>query len=60
MVAFEPRLKGAEGVSHAGIWARGRVVRRDDPCRGPEDSWCVGEIAGGSVSRASKQGEGEE
>lgn len=42
MVAFEPRLRGAEGVSHAGIWARGRGVRRDGLGRGPEDSWCVG------------------
>lgn len=59
MVAFELKLTGTEWVHHAGIWARDRVVRRGDLCRGSEDSWCVGEIAGGSVSRVSKQG-GEE
>lgn len=36
------------------------MVRRDGLCKGPEDSWYVGGIAGGSVSRASEQGEGED
>lgn len=29
MVAFQQGLEGAEGVSHAGIKAGGRVIKRD-------------------------------
>lgn len=30
--------------------------RMDGLCKGPESSWCIGGIAGGSVSRESEQG----